>query len=137
MSVWPRISGYSFVPNMLANPSPGPSTEASSSRCPSGHMPRLSYQRASLTEEPDTSAHGSSLHDDPNSSSNSVLPAATTVVPPPRARSQPARSPNTVSAKRPASAASAKGSTVRYSTALNPPNKKRPSLLGGLFVKEP
>lgn len=122
---------------MLANPSPGPSTEASSSQCPSGHRPRLSYRIASPTEEPDTSAHGSSLHDDPNSSSNSVLPDATAVVPPPRARTQPARSPNTVSAKRPASTASAKASTVRYSTALNPPNKKRPSLLGGLFVKEP
>jgi len=122
---------------MLANPSPGPSTEASSSRRSSGHMPHLSYRIASLTEEADTSAHGLSLHDGPNSSSNSVLPDATSVVPPPRARTPPARSPNTVSAKRPASAVSAKASTVRYSTASNPPNKKRPSLLAGLFVKEP
>jgi hypothetical protein len=136
----PRLRASQAIllfPNMLANPSPGPSTEASSSQCPSGHRPRLSYRIASPTEEPDTSAHGSSLHDGPNSSSNSVLPDATAVVHPPRARMQPARSPNTVSAKRPTSAVSAKASTVRYSTALNPPNKKRPSLLGGLFVKEP
>ena len=105
---------------MLANPSRGLSTEAPPPRCPPGHMPRLSYRIASPTEEPDSSAHRSSLHDDPNS-----------------ARKSPARSPNTISAKRPASANSAKSSTARHSTALKPPNKKRPSLLGGLFVKEP
>jgi hypothetical protein len=122
---------------MLANPSRGPSTEAPPPRCPPGHMPRLSYRIASPTEEPDTSAHSSSLHDDPNSVSHSVSPDATAVVPLTRARKSPAGSPHTVSAKRPASAASAKSSTARQSTALKPPNKKRPSLLGGLFVKEP
>lgn len=121
---------------MLANPSPGPSTKAPPPRYSPGHMPRLSYRIASPTEELDTSAHGSSLHDDLNSSSHSVSPDATAIEPLTRARKPLARSPNTVSAKRPASA-STKASTARCSATLKPPNKKRPSLLGGLFVKEP
>jgi hypothetical protein len=122
---------------MLANPSPGPSTEAPAPRCPPGQMPCLSYRIASPAEEPDTSADGSSLHGDSNSSSHSVSPGTTAVVPLTRAGEPSARSPNTVSAKRPTSAASAKASTARHSTATKPTNKKRPSLLGGFFVKEP
>jgi hypothetical protein len=122
---------------MSASPTARPSTEDSPPHWQPGHVPRLSYRKASPEDELDTLTRASSHDDRPVSSSDTNLSHATGSVLASRAKKPRSRASNTSSSNRSATTAGLRPPTAGTLIIAHPPAKKRASLFGGLFVKEP